>query len=76
MEKKKGAVAGKGAPDKHGDKKHMDKKGAAAPPPAPPKKGDVKVPGEKKTRKPAVPKPMFSKKTVATAPVKLIKKER
>ncbi len=73
MEKaaKKGAL-----PDKKQDgKKHPEKKGEKAPPPAILKKGE-KVPGEKKTKVKGPPKPMFSKKTIATAVVKMIKKPR
>jgi 2-phosphosulfolactate phosphatase len=76
MEKagKKGAA---GHDDKKNDgKKHADKKGEKTPPPPPPKKGDVKTPGEKKVKKILPPKPMFSKKTIATAVVKMIKKPR
>ena len=78
MEKahKKGApVPTKGA-DKHADKKHADKKGGPAPAPATAKKPEVKG-ATVKAKKPAgPPKPMFSKKTVATAAVKLIKKPK
>jgi 2-phosphosulfolactate phosphatase len=76
----------KGAADKkHEDKKHEDKKGAdkkheekkaekgekGAPAP---KKGEAKAAAAPKVKKP--PKPLFSKKTVASAPVKLIRKEK
>ncbi|HJT23684.1 MAG TPA: 2-phosphosulfolactate phosphatase, partial [bacterium] len=85
MEKagKKGAEK-KGADKKGEDKKHEDKKGEKGAPapkkgdakamPAPAKKGEAKAPAAPKVKKP--PKPLFSKKTVATAPVKMIKKER
>ena len=89
MEKggKKGA-AGKGAEkhdkkheEKHADKKHTDKKGVAPvalkkgekAAPVALKKGEVKA---AKVKKVTVPKPMFSKKTVATAVVKLIRKPK
>lgn len=80
MEKggKKGADK-KGEDKKHEDKKAEEKKGAdkkhdekKAEKGAPaPKKGEAKAP---KVKKP--PKPLFSKKTVATEPVKMIRKER
>jgi 2-phosphosulfolactate phosphatase len=68
---------GKKHEDKKGeDKKNADKKNGS-------KKADKNAPAPKKAEvkgtvvKPKkAPKPMFSKKTVATAPVKMIKKER
>ena len=58
---------------KHGEKadKKTDKKSDK--PAIPPKKGEGKGTVIKPKK---APKPMFSKKTVATAPVKMIKKER
>ena len=61
---------------KHDGKKTADKKSEKAPAAALPKKAEVKVPGEKKSKKSGPPKPMFSKKTIATAVVKMIKKPR
>jgi 2-phosphosulfolactate phosphatase len=59
---------------KHGDKKHADKKHEKVLIEAP-KKGDAKG-TIVKPKKVVVHKPMFSKKTVATAIVKLIKKPK
>jgi 2-phosphosulfolactate phosphatase len=56
------------------DKKHGDRKNDKTPI-LPPKKGEVKG-TILKPKKPVVPKPMFSKKTTATAVVKLIKKPK
>jgi len=70
---KKGAEGKKPEDKKGADKKHEDKKaekGAAVAP----KKGEVKAAPAPKVKKP--PKPLFSKKTVASAPVKMIKKEK
>jgi hypothetical protein len=80
----KGKKGAKGHEDKkhedkkHDGKKHPEKKGDKAPAPAAPsKKGEVKPAGEKKAKRvPGPPKPMFSKKTIATAVVKMIKKPR
>lgn len=73
---KKGADAKKHEDKKAEDKKHAEKnadkkaeKGAPAP-----KKGEAKATPVPKVKKP--PKPLFSKKTVAVAPVKMIKKEK
>jgi len=61
---------------KHDDKKHEDKKGGDKKgEKVLPKKPEVKSPGGK-GKKPVVHKPLFSKKTVATAPVKMIRKVR
>lgn len=69
---KKGAEVKKPEDKKGADKKHEEKKvekGAPAP-----KKGEAKAAPTPKVKKP--PKPLFSKKTVATAPVKMIRKEK
>ncbi len=74
---KKGSAAppAKAVPEK-GDKKHEEKKPSD-------KKTDKNAPAPKKADAKAVvvkmkkpPKPLFSKKTVAVAPVKMIKKEK
>ena len=70
---KKGAEGKKPEDKKSADKKHEDKKAEKGAPVAP-KKGEPKAPAAPKVKKP--PKPLFSKKTVATAPVKMIRKER
>lgn len=72
---KKGAHAQPHDDKKHDGKKHADKKGEKAPTPVPAKKPEVKGPAGK-AKKIVVPKPLFSKKTVASAPVKMIKKPR
>ncbi len=80
----KGKKGAKGHDDKknedkkHDGKKHPEKKGEKTlPPAAVTKKGEGKTPGEKRAKKAAgPPKPMFSKKTIATAVVKMIKKPR
>ena len=63
----------KGADKKHADK-NADKKAEKGAPVVAPKKGEAKAPAAPKVKK--APKPLFSKKTVASAPVKMIRKER